>query len=391
MSPTHMRGAATRRHTLLLLTVVATLIAFAPAARAQASTGGGAVRARCADCATTLRDSVRARREQLLVKFDSLRYHFEHVRLSQAERELLSDEMRRTMIALQQALGDAVRANALEASKRDMRAEAFPFMPDVAVEVHTAYRTRGYLGVSFDGPWIEIPRRNERVIRYLDYPRIALVEPSSPAERAGIQQGDTLLAFNGNDVRDRETSLTKLLVPEQRVTVRVRRDGNPRDFRVTVAEAPVYVISRAAPMPPMPPAAVVTPTPPLPARVRVYSGDDYPRRTPMPTVVPGPGGAGVGTTWIYSNGVAGAQVETITEGLGRAVGAKSGVLVIRAEPGTPAYRSGLRDGDVILRGAGRSLSTVRELRRMLADGDGEAGVKLVIRRDRKERDVTLRW
>jgi serine protease Do len=95
--------------------------------------------------------------------------------------------------------------------------------------------------------------------------------------------------------------------------------------------------------------------------------------------------------WVSNEGVAGARVETINEGLGKAIGVKQGVLVIRAQPGTPAYRSGLRDGDVVLSADGRQLVRVNDLRAIVARGDGEEGVKLVIVRERKRRDVTLRW
>lgn len=95
--------------------------------------------------------------------------------------------------------------------------------------------------------------------------------------------------------------------------------------------------------------------------------------------------------WIFNNGVAGAQVATVSDGLGKAVGVKEGVLVIRAEPGTPAFRSGLRDGDVILRADGRTVATVNALRQAVAEGSGNEGVKLRILREKKQRDVTLRW
>lgn len=335
-----------------------------------------------------MKDSSRIERERLLLKFDSLRYEFDHQRMTDAERDRLADEMHRTFMALQESLDDVtVRASAFGAARagRLMARESERMAPEIAIAVQSGFRreSRGYLGVSFDGPNTEeIRRGGERIVRFLDYPRIALVEPSSPAERAGIQEGDTLLALNGNDVREREISLTKLLVPNQIVVVRVRREANAKDFRVTVKQAPGYVMSRMAPMAPM------TPMSPM---VRVYPGELLPR-VPIPPVaaIAGTPPAMTQSVWIINEAIGGAKLESISEGLGKALGTKSGVLVLRAAPGSPAYESGLRDGDVILKAAGTSVSSVRELR-ALVDGAHEEGVKLDILRERKQREVTLRW
>jgi len=96
-------------------------------------------------------------------------------------------------------------------------------------------------------------------------------------------------------------------------------------------------------------------------------------------------------TWVIQDGVAGARLETVTEGLGRALGTQYGVLVLRAAPGTPAFDSGLRDGDVILKVDGDAVRSVRDLRYAIEGVDGDAGVKLIVLREKKQRDVTLRW
>jgi len=383
------------RTTLFLVT--AALLLSGSRARAQVAAGGGnTVRVRVA----TTRDSVlRIRRERLLLRFDSLRYVFENDRMGDAERERVANEMHRTVMALQESLDDVGAGASAMTSERASRSPTADGMqmsaPEIAIAMQEAFGVRGYLGVSFDGPSIEEVRRGgERIMRFLDYPRIALVEPSSPAERAGIAEGDTLLAFNGTDVRERQISLSKLLIPDRRILIRVRRDGAPKDFRVRVDQAPGYVMSRR--MAPMTATAVVSPAMPfvpMPSTpVRVYPGEDLPRRAPMAPVAVGatPRVAGSTSVWVMTDGVGGAKLETINQGLARTIGVKSGVLVLRVGPGTPAYDSGLRDGDVILRAAGQSVGTVRELR-ALVERDNEDGVKLVIRRDRKQREVTLRW
>jgi len=376
------------------MTVATTLLASTTEARPQGSTGGsgtGSSRVtvrRCPGCASQ-RDSLsRARQERLLLKLDSLRWEIDNRHLTEAERERASREMTQTVIALQAALDERMRATAAVGGGARIAVEAMSYEAMIAVPaVFTVetFRSRGYLGVTFDGPSAEITRNNEHVIRFYQYPRIALVEPGSPAERAGILEGDTLLALNGADVMRSEISLTKLLIPESRITVRVRREGNAKDVKVTVGETPDYYVRRA-------PMATIVPMPSGAMRVRgLPPGAAVAPMPTMPSMPPMPETPVPARMWAYSEGVAGARVETISEGLGKAVGVKEGVLVIRAAPGTPAYRSGLRDGDIIIEAAGKSVIVVRDLRRAMIEGEGDGGVKLVILRERKQRDVTLRW
>jgi serine protease Do len=109
----------------------------------------------------------------------------------------------------------------------------------------------------------------------------------------------------------------------------------------------------------------------------------------MPVVPPTPAmiiGFGLNT-------VAGAQLAALTEGLARAVGVHRGVLVTYAAVGSPAYRSGLRDGDIIVRVAGEPVPTVVAVRERVqaAVDNGDSDVELELVRDKKSRKVTLRW
>lgn len=383
-------GVVRRRGSMLALVVAATTAPDASASVIPQQTTAEA-RSRCSTCLAR-RDTLRERQEKLLMRIDSLKYEFEHERLTDARRDRLTTELRRTIYALQESMEHAHRGNALAMAQRgaeEARA-VLRAMPEIAIAMKAPGQTKGYLGVVFEGTSRDFWRDKERIVQFYTYPRIAFVEPSSPAEKAGIEQGDTLLALNGNDVREREISLTRLLIPDHKLLVRVRRAGDERDLKVIVGETPAYLASRA-PRNALPPE---TARPPASAPT-IWPGDVP--RSPIAPAPPTEAAMSVPppprSVWVFQEGVAGARVESVSEGLGRALGVRAGILVIRAAPGTPAFESGLRDGDVIVRAAGKSVNTVRELRGVLEqEGGGEySGVKLVIVRERRQRDVTLRW
>ena len=95
----------------------------------------------------------------------------------------------------------------------------------------------------------------------------------------------------------------------------------------------------------------------------------------------------------YGNGVAGAQLSTISEGLGRALGVSSGVLVTSAPVGSPANESGLVDGDVIVKVSGQAVRRLSEVRDIvaLAVENGDRAVELNIVRQRKAMRLMLKW
>lgn len=353
-----------------------------PASPLQTGSGSSGsatiVRERCSSCRSTAADRYR---EKLLLQIDSLRWHIENKRLSDEDRRRTVSELNATIRALQQSLDESERGSAVTAAVAVEAAEAGARAPLAFARI--PMRARGYLGVTFDGPSAEIARPGDYSVRFYKYPRIALVEPSSPAERAGVLQGDTLMSFNGTDVVENEISLSRLLVPDAKIVMRVRREGNHKDLKVTVGEPPEYYVRRRD-VPRIQVGAIAVPeivgaTPAAPARVAPPAPQAPQGEQPQIIL------------WQEYEGVAGARVETVSEGLSKALDVEEGVLVVRVRPGTPAYRAGLRDGDVIVRASNQRIRTVPELRNALSIGDGNEGVKLLIRRERKEKDVTLRW
>jgi hypothetical protein len=348
-----------------------------PASPLQTGSGssGGAttVRERCSSCRSTAADRYR---EKLLLQIDSLRWHIENKRLSDEDRRRTVSELNATIRALQQSLDESTRGGSVTVTVEAQSAGEAARAPLAIARI--PMRARGYLGVTFDGPSAEIARPGDYSVRFYKYPRIALVEPSSPAERAGVLQGDTLMALNGTDVVDNEISFSKLLVPETKIVMRVRREGSSKELKIVVGEPPEYWVSRRE-VPRQVDVGGIAPV--VVGASPVRTAQPAPPAQPERPII----------LWQEYEGVGGARVETISEGLGKAIGVDEGVLVMRVRPGTPAARAGLRDGDVIKRAGGQKIRSVGELRGVISMGDPEEGVKLLILRERKEKDVTLRW
>src|SRR5262245_43324578 len=81
-------------------------------------------------------------------------------------------------------------------------------------------------------------------VHYFRYPEIISVEPNSPAQRAGIVQGDVLMAYDGQDVVRNRVYLTELLVPDKKLGITVQRDGESKELSLTVATPPQRIILR---------------------------------------------------------------------------------------------------------------------------------------------------
>ena len=362
-------------------------------------------------------DSTERQLRRLQRQLDSLaRVYNDHDDLTMAERRRVESELGWTLkrledisaqmnLATEQMMRSGDQIHIQMAPQMAKRAAASMSRALLQVRESEQARPRGWIGLVVQGPGLT-PRveDGQLLVRYFAYPRVVSVDPSSPAQRAGLVPNDTLLAYDGVDVSENDISFTRLLRPNARVTIRIRRDGKVREVPVTVAAAPTRIVQRrddeSRAREPWPPGSIpdapVFPRVPMPvpsagAPMRVTVRPTMPAIAPM---APGaPTRPMIAFGFSYGNGVAGAQLSTISEGLGKALGVSSGVLVTSAPVGSPANESGIVDGDVISKVAGQAVRRVTEVRDLvaLAAENGDHAVELELVRQKKPMKLILRW
>lgn len=190
--------------------------------------------------------------------------------------------------------------------------------------------TRGWIGVSIQGLDDDIARSLG-----LEEARGALVSsivPDGPAARAGIQQGDVILTFNGEQIQD-SRDLTQRVgsTPIGNTSrVEVLRNGQRRTLNLRLQERP--------------------------------SEQTLASTTPTPEAVPEPdnGGAGAGV----AQSSLGVSVRPLTSEDRTRFDLRpndAGLVITSVDPNSDAAEKGIRVGDVILQAGGRAIRTPAEL------------------------------
>lgn len=265
----------------------------------------------------------------------------------------------------------------------------------------------GWIGITPQGPVRETISSEGDVIEYYAYPSIIAVDPESPAQKAGIEVGDVLIAYNGVDVRGRPINLTQLLVPDRKITITVRRDGVLREYAVIAARAPAHFeFRRYNPSAPSGDDRFETIIAGIDSMQRLHIG-------PLPEQLMGQrmpfGGPPAGArpsvapsaetglvismrgTLLSPTGAFGAVLSTVSPELSRTLKLDVGVLVNDVARDTPAARAGLRPGDVIVTVSGQAVRSLRALQDVVRTRIAEQSVALRVMRDHRAQVVTVSW
>lgn len=193
---------------------------------------------------------------------------------------------------------------------------------------------------------------------------ITRVEPDSPAEKAGLREGDAIMEYNGQRVEGMEqfSRLVRESPVGRDVKLDIVRNGTAQAVVVKIGARHASTPFVIAPMAPMAPRAPLAPMPRLELRM-----PDIPRSF---------------MTWRSS--ALGIECESLEGQLAEYFGVKEGVLVRSVSKGSAAEKAGIRAGDVITRVDDAKVATPADLSSRIRSVSGRRSVSLLLMRDHKE-------
>lgn len=346
-------------------------------------------------------DTTRAMMADMLIirttaKIDSLIQRLNNLPVNSREYVVTDDSIRSALRAIPGMLSGGSFTIRFE-SPRAVRFSPLDVIP------------QGWFGFSTDGYTRNWDEPAGSFVQYFEYPTVVGVELNSPAVRAGIRSGDSLVAYDGRDLLKHPINLTTLQMPGRQVSVRLRRDGELKDLVIAVEKAPpgVMVERRSAVMAKTLAAQERAPlmidtvdrrlvearaTSAVAAGTR--GGTMAPSAQGTRAAAGGFGGGNriVATTVPALSGVLGAAMTNIDKEMSESlVGMKGrhGVLVTGVPIGSLADRTGLKALDVILRVGDSDVMTINHLRVRLAAAEDNRieKVRLVILRAGKTQEL----
>ena len=323
-----------------------------------------------------------------------------------------------------------------------------PSAPRLPAPAPIPVQGRGWLGFAYriQATRFTVDRNGTRTEE--EHITVGEVLKGSPADKAGMEPGDTLVKLNGEPVTARLISATvRKLHPGDAVRLQVRRGGKLVDLTLHAGERPAYLAWE-----PFPGNAVVWGVPgdsirhtmrifmdsarlamdsmrfphmvlrndsmmimrfgnngradtlrlPRMDSLRVHmkklgrNMDSLRIRMDLPG---GPEMAGrtfeVGVPqpfafeYVGRRAIAGAELQELNDQLASYFGVREGLLVEHVAPGTPAAKAGLQAGDIVIAADGRAVGDVADLRRALRGREGT--LKLDVSRKGKQHTLQLKW
>jgi serine protease Do len=238
----------------------------------------------------------------------------------------------------------------------------------------------GYLGVQTE----EVTKENFSKFGLRDVRGVAVekVLEGSPAQTAGLQNGDVIVKINGEDISSTRklTRLVSEISPDHQAKVTVLRGGSEREINVTLGKRPAPTFGEGAfQFPPMGKMEM----PDMPAM------PDLEKLPRVQTAPHAPGAPGEPMFWAFGNRrQIGVGLTPLTKQLSDHFGVDAGALINNVRENSPAAKAGLKAGDIIIEVDGKAVKGDGDLVRAIG-GKKDGDVTLTIVRDRNRQTVRV--
>lgn len=235
----------------------------------------------------------------------------------------------------------------------------------------------GYLGVQTQ----EVTRENFSKFGLKEVRGVAVekVVENSPAQTAGIQNGDVIVKVNGEEITSTR-KLTRLIgeiSPDHTARITVARSGGERDIDVTLGKRPTPKFGDGAFSMEFPEGI---------RKMMPPDAREMPNLEKLPRV---PGSPDAPMVWTFGNRrQIGIGLITLTDQLADHFDVSGGVMINSVRENSPAAKAGLKAGDIIVEVEGKVVKTDREFIRAIAEKK-EGDVSLTIVRDRNRQTVRV--
>ncbi|MDO9533064.1 MAG: DegQ family serine endoprotease [Deltaproteobacteria bacterium] len=165
---------------------------------------------------------------------------------------------------------------------------------------------------------------------------VAEVNPDSPAQKAGIHQGDIIIEFNGHPIHEMNElpRMVASIAPGAKATLKVLRDGKEKTLNLTIVELTDEKQAQA-------------------------KEEGKAEKTPL-----------------------GLEVQNLTPALAQQFRLRDnkGVVVVQVESGSPAADANIRAGDLILEVNGTVVGTIKEYMEAVAKVKKDAVARFLVKR-----------
>jgi serine protease Do len=228
-----------------------------------------------------------------------------------------------------------------------------------------AHSSRSFLGVGIAD--IDEQRAKEMKLPEVRGVEVTHVESDSPADKAGLQKGDVILEYNGQRVVGMEQlgRLVRETPIGRTVSIEVSRGGNVQTLSATIEarKGPTFAIA------------------PKVDFDRLKEEMEQWREFQMPDQ-PRP--------WMaWRSSMLGVEAESLEGQLAEYFGVKEGVLVRSVIKDSAADKAGLQAGDVITKVEDETVTSPRELSRIIRSKRSQQTFPITVIRNRQEMTITV--